>query len=361
MKTKAKDKNLKSGFKRIIVMLGIIILIYSIISLVITKFVYDSQFPRYNRHDETVMAGLRYQDLEDKFPRQLFKFNSGKNELQGYLYGQMNDRGLVVVAHGIGGGADSYLPQITWFVEQGWRVLAFDATGSFDSEGRTTRGFPQSLLDLDALLLYVDDQPELADLPLLLFGHSWGGYAAANILHYDHDILGVVSVSGANSPMEMVIEQGRQMMGGFIYLQSPYLWLYQYMLFGQSASLSADDAIRENHTPVMLIHGSDDEMVQYDGSAIAANFQKDLPEHVQVLIRDQAGRNGHNDLFRSEDSIAYINEINVTYRKLYDQYEQNIPYDVKQEFYATVDRELAQQLDPYLMQEINSFYLGCLP
>ena len=41
---------------------------------------------------------------------------------------------------GIGGGADSYLPQITYFLDQGWRVFAYDATGSFDSEGKTTKG-----------------------------------------------------------------------------------------------------------------------------------------------------------------------------------------------------------------------------
>ena len=350
-----------SLIKRIILFAAVIILAFSVISITITKIVYDKQFPRFERHDETVSANLRYQDLEEDYPRQLFNFMSGKNKLQGYQYGLQNDRGLIVVSHGIGGGADSYLPQITWFVDQGWRVLAYDSTGSFDSEGKTTRGFPQMLLDLDSLLTYVEEQPDLSELPVMLFGHSWGGYAVSTVLHYDHDIKGVASVAGADSPMEIVLEQGKSMMGSFIYIQSLYLWLYQHLLFGQAASLSASDAIISNDVPVMLIHGTEDEMVLFEGSSIIANMDKNLPDHVKLMICDQEKQNGHNSLFKSDEAIEYIDDINVTYRALYDHHQQNIPYDVNQEFYASVDRDLAQQLDESFMQEIHSFYLECLP
>ena len=152
------------------------ILTFSIISMVIVMFIYNGQFPRYERHDTAVTEGLRYEDLEEQYPRSLVSFESSDNRLQGYVYGLNQDQGLVVVVHGLGGGADSYLPQITYFVDQGWRVFAYDATGSFDSEGKTTKGFPQALIDLDAALTYINSQEEFASLPILLFGHSWGGY-----------------------------------------------------------------------------------------------------------------------------------------------------------------------------------------
>ena len=78
----------------------------------------------------------------------------------------------------------------------------------------------------------------------------------------------MVSVSGANSAMEMVIEQGEQMMGSFIHVQYPFLWLYQRLLFGETASLTAVDAINKTETPVLIIHGTEDEMVQFEGSSI---------------------------------------------------------------------------------------------
>lgn len=109
-----------------IVVLSIVgfILIFSIISMVIVMFIYNGQFPRYNRHDTTVTTGLRYEDLEVQYPRSLVSFESGNNRLQGYIYSLNQEQGLVVVVHGIGGGADSYLSQITYFVDQGWYVFA---------------------------------------------------------------------------------------------------------------------------------------------------------------------------------------------------------------------------------------------
>ena len=333
------------------------ILIFSIISMIIVMFIYNGQFPRYDRHDTSVTAGLRYDDLKEQYQRNMVSFNSGKNRLQGYVYGSNNEQGLVVVAHGIGGGADSYLPQITYFVDQGWRVFAYDATGSFDSEGKTTKGFKKSLNDLDPAITYIITQEEYAALPVLLFGHSWGGYAAANILHYDYEIAGIATVSGPNSSMEMIIEQGRSMMGGFIDIQYPYLWLYQLILFGETASLNAVDAINQSDVPVLIVHGTEDESVAYDGSSITSNIDAITNPHVKALSLSEPGQNGHKNLFNSVASRKYIDEINIEYRKLYDHYEHNIPYEVKQDFYSKIDRSLAQDLNRELMDEIQSFFL----
>jgi alpha-beta hydrolase superfamily lysophospholipase len=347
--------------KRTIKMVGLsiagLILIFSIISMVVVMFIYNGQFPRYDRHDTTVTAGLRYEDLEAQYPRSLVSFKSGNNLLQGYVYGLNQEQGLVVVAHGIGGGADSYLPQITYFVDQGWRVFAYDATGSFDSEGTTTKGFPQALIDLDAALTYINTQEEFADLPILLFGHSWGGYAVANILHYDYEIAGVATVSGANSPMGIIYEQGRSMMGGFINIEYPYLWLYQRILFGKTASLNAVDAINRADVPVLIIHGTEDELVSYEGSSIISNLNAITNPNIRTISLSEPGRNGHNNLFRSDASMDYINEINIEYRKLYNRYEQNIPYEVKQGFYSKIDRALAQDINRGLLDEIQAFFL----
>lgn len=312
---------------------------------------------QYDRHDTTVTAGLRYEDLEEQYPRSLVSFESGNNRLQGYVYGLNQEQGLVVVAHGLGGGADSYLSQITYSVDQGWRVFAYDATGSFDSEGKTTKGFPQALIDLDAALTYINTQEEFATLPILLFGHSWGGYAVANLLYYDYEIAGVATVSGANSPMEMILEQGRSMMGGFLNIQYPYLWLYQRSLFGETASLNAVDAINRSNVPVLIIHGTEDELVAYEGSSIISKLDAITNPNVRTIALSEPGRSGHNNLFRSNAGMDYIDEINTVYRKLYDRYEHNIPYDVKQDFYLEIDRVLAQDLNRDLMDEIQSFFL----
>jgi dienelactone hydrolase len=346
--------------KRVFLGLFGVVLVYVVVSMVIVAVVYGGQFPRYDRPDMSVSVGLRYEDLMENYPRDLVSFKSGDNLLQGYVYGVGQDRGLVVLAHGIGGGADSYLAQIAYFVDQGWCVFAYDATGSFDSEGKSTRGFPQVLLDLRAALDFIEGEGSLSSLPVLLFGHSWGGYAVVNVLHFGYDVAGVVSVSGADSSLEIVTEQGRRMMGGFIDLQVPFLWLYEWFLFGGVASLRGSEAIFESGVPVLVVHGREDEFVSYDGAAIYSKVEGSDRGNVRSLLLSEPGRSGHSDLFDSLSSLKYIEEINVVYGELYERYDGKIPYEVKRGFYAGIDRFLANGLDLGLMGEFNGFFLECV-
>jgi uncharacterized protein len=333
------------------------VLLFSIISMITVMNIYQRQFPRFDRPDTSITATLRYEDLATRYPRTLTGFTSGTDRLQGYVYGEHQGLGLVVISHGLGGGADSYLPQITYLVDRGWRVFAYDATGSFDSEGKTTKGFSQTLIDLDAALKHISTQQSFVSLPILLFGHSWGGYASAAVLHYDHEIAGIVSISGANSPIEMVMEQGRSMLGGFITTQYPFLWLYGRILFGKRASLQAIDAISRSEVPVLIIHGTEDTTVSYHGSSIISHTQGTTDPRIRTLTVSEPGHSGHTSLLRSQAALQYIDQISVIYRELYDQHAQKIPYEVKQEFYSTVDRFAAQEVNSMLMDEIHAFFL----
>lgn len=335
--------------------LGIAAVLFLVASCVATKIVYDKQFPRYDRPDENTTAQLRYSDIATDYPRIPVSFESEANILRGHIYGPDNTRGLLVVAHGLGGGSDSYLPQIKHFVDSGLRVFAYDSTGSYGSGGKTTKGFPQAVVDLHAALTFIADQPDLAELPLLLFGHSWGGYAVVNVLNYPHEVKGVVSVSGVNSAIDMIMEQGEALMGGFIHTQFPFLWLYQRLLFGKVASFDAVSAINATDIPVLVIHGTEDEMVAFDGSALIAHRDEISNPHVRYVTVDTPGRNGHNNLFRTDEAITYIDEVNALYRTIYDNYDEQIPYEVKKDFYDTVDRMLLQELEPNLMRTIDGF------
>lgn len=346
-----------STSKKIAVGVAGFVLLFSLVSLLVVDIIHRRQFPRVPRPDSTVTLGLRHGDLAAAYPRERMDFYSGENRLTGHVYGMDQDRGLLVVVHGLGGGADSYLSQITYFVDQGWRVFAYDATGSFDSEGASTKGFPQALLDLDAALTHLRSQEAFAGLPVLLYGHSWGGYAVANALHLDHEIAGVVSLSGANSAMDILVEQGGRMLGGFIHTQVPYLWLHQRMKFGEAAFLNAADAIRGSDVPVLVIHGTADDFITYNGSAIMARKEAFLRPQVRTLSLEEPGRNGHDNLFRSQEALDYIDALNVEYRALYEEHAQDIPYGVRQEFYAQVDRVLANAVHEELMEEVHGFFL----
>ena len=123
-----------------------------------------------------------------KYPRSEFTFNSGKNTLTGYEYGEENNRGLIVISSGLGGTGDYYMEFITRFLDDGYRVITYDNTGVARSEGSGTRGLYQSAIDIDALLTYIETQSKYDNLPVYLIGHSWGGYGVcAALAHNNHD------------------------------------------------------------------------------------------------------------------------------------------------------------------------------
>lgn len=336
-------------------------IIFAALSMAGMKLVHDEQFGRFERPEPGTTAELHHLDLAGSYPLELVSFYSRQNRLQGYLYRTQNSPGLIVVAHGLGGGADSYIPHIRYFLDQGWSVFAYDATGSYDSEGKGVGGFPQALVDLDAALNYVESRSDLAQLPILLFGHSWGGYAVANILHFDHAVSGVVSIAGPSSALEIMMEQGVQMMGAAVMAtQRPFLWLYQWLVYGKTAALNAVPALQQAQVPVLIIHGTGDNVVSFSGSGIISKRAKITNPLVQFLALDEEGRNGHNNIFWSHECIAYVSGLNRELRALAEQYGGELPIEVKRQFFSQVDRERANELNMELMERINSFFLSCL-
>ena len=233
-------------------------------------------------------------------------FYSGQNRLTAYIFGEDNHNGLIVIAHGLGGGAVNYLREITFFVDNGWRVFAFDKTGSHNSEGRGTRGLPQSAIDLNAALNYIASQNW--DVPIMLYGHSWGGFAVTAVLNFDHDIRAVVSLAGFAEPMAMLHEGARLMIGAVGNVAYPFIWAYQQMLFGQYANLSAIDGINSGNVPVKIIHGRRDNVVSYSGAGIIAHRERIINPNVIFVSRYYPYYSGHNDLTLDHSLMTEIND-----------------------------------------------------
>lgn len=337
--------------KVVLVSIFAFILVFSIVSMLITKIVYDDNFGRANAPKYSTY--LKYNDITG-YERAEVSFMSGKNKLTGYIYGENNNKGLVVIAHGIGGGAENYLAETMYFVDNGWRVFTYDCTGSYNSEGKGTKGLPQSALDLDAALTYIESFDW--GLPIMLYGHSWGGFAVTAVLNYDHNINAVVSLAGYNTSMEMLHEQAKSMMGGFSTFTYPFEWLYQKILFGKTAGLSAVDGINKSGVPVMIIHGLEDGVILYDGAGIIAHKDSITNPNVVYVTSDSEYQNGHNNLNMSKDAADYIKVLNIELNAINDSYDGDIPDEVKAGFYSGIDKNLASKLDPAFMSEVNVFF-----
>ncbi len=336
-----------------------VLLLFSSLSMTGILFIFQTFFGRFEKNYNT--GYLAYEDVEELYERSVIEFPSGKNQLKGYIYGEANNKGLVVIAHGLGGGAESYLAETLYFVDRGWRVFSFDCTGSFGSEGIGIGGLSQSLIDLKAALNYIENNSSMKRLPLMLYGHSMGGYAVTSILNYEnYDIEAVVSVAGFNSPLQAMVERSSQYIGFFAYLEYPYLWIYDALTYGSTASVQAINGINRSDTPVMIIHGEKDKSVTYDGSGIIAH--RDLITNPNVVYKTCSTpyRNDHKNLCITESAYRYRKEIKDGYKKLSIRYHHNVPRKIKVNYYGAIDAMKASELDSEFMSSINQFYENTL-
>lgn len=234
----------------------------------------------FGRADEPDGLTVRYADVAADYPRQTVTFSSGSAQLTGWLYPAEDAAALVVIAHGLGADAEVYLPETMHFVDSGYSVLAYDATGTGASGGSGTRGLAQSALDLDAALTRAEQE----DLPILLFGHSWGGYAAAAVLGGSHDVTASVCAAGFDTPLGLMRQTARRWCGPVAELGVPFLWLDQQLRFGTAANVSGAEAAAASGTPVLVLHGSDDDTIPADGPSLLAACQKENAPNIRTVL-----------------------------------------------------------------------------
>lgn len=342
---------------KVLVCLAAFILVFSAGSMIFVKRVFDGHFPRVERPKFT--GRLTYGDLEG-YDRAVVRFKSGKNTLTGYIYGETSGKGLVVISPGNGYGADSYLAETVYFVDRGWRVFTFDNTGTYASEGKSTVGPSQSLVDLDAALTYIEGHSISENLPIMLYGHSWGGYAVAAVLGDGHDIAAAVSLAGFNSPGELILEEMKRMMGPLAYVEYPFAWAYQRLTSGSISRRTAVEGINDSGRAVMIIHGVEDDAVSYSGAGIIAHQSQIANPNAVYETCSIQGRNGHKNLWLSDAAVEYIGEVNEAYQTLFDRYDGKVPDGAKAGFYAGVDRFRTCELDAGFMDGISAFFEGAL-
>lgn len=321
----------------------------------LSVYIYESNFSeRYETYEPTAFHVGDFEGLavsECTFPS-----NSGQ-KLAGYIYskGDGAKKGVVVIAHGLGGGGhNTYMDIADYFASNGYFVFAYDATGNDKSEGDSVRGLPQGVIDLDYALRHVKEDSRLRDLPIVLFGHSWGAYSVCSVLNLHPDVKAVVSGAGFNRSMDMIEAEGRNIMGDGISVMLPYVSLYESFKFGKYDDYSALDGFENSGADIMVIHSSDDTVVppQYGYDRYIQKYESDS-RFVFVRLEDY----GHNGIFQSKYSREYNNQFNQEFKKYADSLESGLTAEIKADYIAAhFDKSKAYELDTELLGKILAFY-----
>ena len=310
---------MKKAKKRKIFIIALCIIAVLIIAgdWALSVMIYDENF---NRRFESYEPLMLYVDDFEGLQRTQYEFSSDKGQtLTGYMYHSgENQHGIIVIAHGLGGGGhNSYMDCANYFAHHGYYVFAYDATGNDESGGDGVGGLPQGVIDLDYALSFVEESGNFPDLPIGLFGHSWGGYSVCSVLTYHPDVNAVVACSGFNSSSDMFEAEGKKQAGDGIYVILPFVKLHERIKYGSYASNTAMDGFAATMASVMIVHSSDDNMVPIEyGYDIYYEKYKDDPRFRFIRFEDK----GHNYVY---NDMTYVN----TWNAAFDKWLETLDYD----------------------------------
>ena len=207
---------------------------------------------------------------------------------------------LIVMTHGYNFTIENYLPLGRRFTKAGFAVLLFDGIGCGMSEGRYIYGVPQHAIDMKSVLDYVAKDPKLSSLPLLLFGHSWAGHAAAAVPCLgSYPIRGIITCSAPRTPVSAMNMSIRRNYGKMAPLVERISDAMVYSVYGEKAFLRTEEGLRRASCPAQIYHSRDDKLVDYKECFL--DLQEALADCPQIIFVGVDGR-GHDVYLVPENS-----------------------------------------------------------
>ncbi len=308
----------KTGSKKKII--PIILAVIVLLTVIFCVFMYNANFNV--RCDSYEPLMLRTEDFDGLECRE-YPFPSDKGQmLAGYLYTSGTDQhGILVIAHGFGSGHNSYMDVADFFAQNGYYVFAYDATGCDKSEGKGVGGPPQGVIDLDHAISFVEESSDIPDLPIVLFGHSWGGYSVCSVLNFHPEVKAVVECSGFNCSSDMFESGGKSQAGDAIYAMTPFIKVYEGFKYGKYAKNTAMDGFANTDADILILHSEDDNVIgiEYGYDKYFEKYRDD-PRFTFVRFADR----GHNEVFNDPDN-TYKDEFNAGF----DSWLETLDYDYK--------------------------------
>ena len=324
---------------------------------ILTVSIYNENFNKRFTSYEPLM--LHVEDF-DGLQCEQYEFTSDKGQkLAGYLYSADSDpHGIIVIAHGLGAGQNSYMDCADYFAHHGYYVFAYDATGNDKSEGDGVGGIPQGVADLDHAVSFVESR--FPELPVALFGHSWGGYSVCAVLSYHPEVRAVIECCGCNRSSDLFEAGGLDQAGSVIYTMMPFIRLHERIHYGKYAVHTAMDGFAASDAAVMVVHSADDGVVpiRYCYDVYYEKYKND-PRFVFQHFADR----GHNYIFSKTHYLReFYADMNRWVETLdYDCYAAENAERFRNEkaeyIREHLDREkLTHDLDPELFDGFLAFY-----
>ncbi len=211
------------------------------------------------------------------------------------------------------------------------------------------------MIDLDYALRFVESSGEFEGLPVMLFGHSWGGYSVGSVLATHPEVRAVAMFSGINSSSDLIEVQGRTIAGDAIGLLMPYFKAYEALKFGGRADVSCIKGFEKSDTGVMVIHSADDATVPID-RGYDIYYEKYAEDGRFIFLRYDD--RGHDRIFYSDEARDYIDAFNEDFADYAAALENGLTPELKAQYIEEhLDRGVwTDKLDDVLFMDILAFF-----
>ena len=316
---------------------------------------YEVMFQRVKRPDYALWAGeYCYERVQDKLLRSEFFYTVNDVKLKGYYYESSQNKGLVVLSHGMKSGGDDYLPIIEYMVNAGYNVFSYNCTGTYESEGDGLVGMCQSLIDLEGTLAYIQSVDALSQMPLFLIGHSWGGYAATSVLSLCKEVRACASIAAMHDACDLMVEKAEEYVGSLGKMPKPFFDVYQRLLFDDYVEYNAIRGINESNIPVLVAHGTSDKTISYNKQSIITYKDKITNPRVQYYVGEGL-QGSHTGIWHSVRSEEYQAQVKAEFKAL-KKAKGDLTHEEKAAFYAGVDHALYSEVNEELMRQIVKLF-----
>ncbi len=341
--------NPKIKKKKKIVIISVVLSVLIIIPSIITFIIYDHYFGKRIVHDNNYFEYLTEQN--ENFVKEDVSFKSDDNQtLYGAFYSQVDNtapKGLLVWVHGMGVSHENYLAEIEWLTQENYVVFSYDNTGVEDSEGDTLKGLTQSPIDLKYALTYLKDSGKYNELPTILIGHSWGGFAVSAVseLELPFEVDGIVSLAGFWQNVNVIEDIATNYVGETVMLIHPFLVVYEKMIFGENAALNGLDGLSNTSAPVLMIHSKDDDVVSFDG-----NFE---------VYKEMYESDPRFTFIEYEDSGHKLTVNADSYERIHDIMHHQVEHDETSEEYLRLNEERLSLIGDFNLDVMNNILDFC--
>ncbi len=303
---------MKSSVRRgVFIALAVLVAIPTFIMPLSAAIIYEAIFARrYSTADWVEFSLSDYPSVRVEG----FDFYLENTRLAGFKYSREDmaqPKALVIMAHGLGGGGHNvYFPFIDCLTEAGYLVFAYDAPGNDASEGKIG-GLPRGIAAMDAAIEAAKSDADCENLPILLFGHSWGAYSAAAVLNLHPEIAAAAIISGFDESEDMLRFYASSYVGPLAGVSLPYVKLYERIKFGRLSELSGLEGLKASNAEILIAHSLDDGTVPV--SCGYEEYLAEFSEDERFCFLEFTSE-GHNRILYSAAADAAVDKLNADYR-----------------------------------------------